>query len=173
MVKRNYVVFPIYSLKNIEYDFSYSLDNYFFEKYNLLPYKDSTTTVQINIIKNTHLFNVKIVIETVLKTTCDRCCNHLNIPIFEAFNHIIKQVSNPQHYHENESEPEITYLGFSETDLNFDDTIAEYLHIAIPHSTICNEFGFVCNEEMLHLIENMAPKPSTSHPFANKLNSIH
>ncbi|MCX8474003.1 MAG: hypothetical protein ORN85_10195, partial [Sediminibacterium sp.] len=156
-----------------EYHFSYILDNNFFEKYNLNQFTDSATSIQIDLIKNTHLFNVKIVIETNLKVTCDRCCNNLNVAILEAFNHVIKQVNNPLEFSEFESEPEITYVGFSDSELIFDDTIAEYLHIAFPNSTLCNEYGFECNTDMLKLIDDMAPKITTSQPFAEKLNSLY
>ena len=157
MHKSNLYSIPFVGLKNGEHTFEFLINDIFFVEYGNQDFSDSNIKINTHFIKNTHLFQLTFLLDGTIKSTCDRCCNDLDIEILNEFKLFIKMVSNPDTLNEQESDPDILYIGFNDSHIHLADLFYEYMGLSIPAIKYCTDYeNNHCDPKTLEILKKLS-----------------
>ena len=95
-----------------------------------------------------------------LEIICDRCSNNLPVQLWDEFKVLVKLVDDPEHMNNSEEDPDIHYIGRTESHLHIADWIYEFINLSIPMQRMCSLEqigGPWCNKEVLQKLADMKP----------------
>lgn len=157
------------------HEFQYNVDNKFFESFdntNSLP-GHCNASVKVTLDKSNALMLLRFDIDGSVEVPCDRCGNPLNLTLWDEFNLVIKSVDNAGEMNDSEEDPDIFYIGRTESHLHLAGWIYEFVLLSIPNQRICpeDEAGRpTCNKQVLDMLEKMKSNATESnHPFQEVL----
>jgi uncharacterized metal-binding protein YceD (DUF177 family) len=145
-------------LKPGEHYFSYEITDKFFEPYQQQDFSNCNAVVKLKLEKHMGFMMLKFDIDGYAEVVCDRCGNNLRLQLWDEFNLIVKMVDEPQLMNEREEDPDIYYIGKSESHLHVADWMYEFINLAIPMQRMCKEDeigGPQCNAEVLAKLKKM------------------
>lgn len=144
-------VIPFGGLKPGNHQFSYEIDDLFFEQFEYSEIKRGAIKVSIDLEREEKMLVLHFSIEGTVEVNCDRCAVPFSFPVKGEETLIIKF---GQDYHEEDDEIQIIPEG--EKQLDVSPFIYEYIHLLIPSRKVHpeDENGISeCDPEVIKRIE--------------------
>jgi uncharacterized metal-binding protein YceD (DUF177 family) len=138
--------------------FEYNIGNKFFENYGEQDFTNCSANIKIQLEKHSGFMMLKFDIDGKLDVNCDRCGNTLPLQLWDEFKIIVKMVEEPGVMNEQEEDPDVYYIGRTESHLQVADWIFEFINLSIPMQKMCSEEemgGPQCNNEVLEKLRKM------------------
>lgn len=148
-------------LKPGEHEFIYEIGDKFFSFYGEQDFSNVKSTVKLKLDKKTGFMLLKFDIGGTLDVVCDRCGNKLPMQLWDEFNIVVKLVDNPDEMNQQEEDPDVYYIGRTESHLHAADWIYEFINLSLPMTKMCTEDemgGPHCNKEVLEQLKKMQPE---------------
>ena len=154
------------------HEFSYEVDDKFFQEYKQADFDKCKANIKLTLEKNTSFLMLKFEVGGNLDVVCDRCGNELGMELWDEFNMIIKLVENPDEMNATEEDPDIYYISRTESHLHIADWIYEFVSLSIPMQRSCKEEkmgGPQCNTEVLEMLKKMEDVNKGNKPLSEGL----
>lgn len=160
-------------LKPGNHTFQYEIDDKFFEPYGAQDFHNCHARISLELDKQQASFMLlRFDIDGQVDTQCDRCGNPLTLQLWDEFNIVVKMVDEPQALNEQEEDPDVYYIGKTESHLHLEDWIYEFINLSIPNQHVCGEDAdgkSLCNPEVLAKLEQMEKDASDAENSANSI----
>jgi uncharacterized metal-binding protein YceD (DUF177 family) len=147
-------------LKPGVHEFSYEINDRFFEEYNEQDFRNPQATVTLSLEKSNGFLLLRFQVGGKAEVTCDRCNNNLPLQLFDDFTVTVKMTDDPELMNEQEEDPDVYYISRGESHLDVKDWIYEFVNLSIPMQKTCefeNMDGPYCNPSARQLLNNMKP----------------
>lgn len=146
--------------------FNYELNDTFFAEYGEVPFKNCNATVQLSIIKNSSFLQLHFAVGGTATTLCDRCGNDYPLQLWDEFKIVVKMAHNPQQMNDEEKDPDIYYISYTDSILVVKDWLYEFVLLSIPMQSMCSEqqIGAQCNQTVISMLQTLSP--DTEHKKA-------
>ncbi|GAB3019637.1 hypothetical protein GCM10027051_25840 [Niabella terrae] len=162
MVFRREYDIAFVGLKPGVHEYNYEITDRFFEAFQQQDFTDCQAHVKLQLDKKSSFMMLKFEIGGSLMVTCDRCNNDLKLDLWDEFNITVKMVEDPEQMNEEEGDPDVYYISRTESHLNLENWIYEFINLSIPMHKTCNENGGSCNEEALKVLDRLEHEPAPS-----------
>ncbi len=147
-------------LKPGQHEFSYKVDDRFFEEYNEQDFRNPDAQVKLKLEKNTGFMILRFEIGGIAEVTCDRCNSSLPLQLFDEFTVTVKMTEEPDVMNEQEEDPDVYYISRGESHIDVKDWIYEFVNLSIPMQKTCdfeNMDGPYCNPAARDVLKKMSP----------------
>lgn len=147
-------------LKPGVHEFSYEVDDRFFEEYGVQDFQRAQAHVKLMLEKNSSFMILRFEIGGKADVTCDRCNNELPLQLFDEFTVTVKMVEEPDVMNDQEEDPDVYYISRGESHLDVKGWIYEFINLSIPMQKTCeyeNMDGPYCNAAARELLNGMRP----------------
>jgi uncharacterized metal-binding protein YceD (DUF177 family) len=148
-------------LKPGVHEFSYRIDDRFFEEFNEQDFRNAEANVNLLLEKSNGFMILRFEIGGKAEVTCDRCNNNLPLQLFDEFKVMIKMTEDPELMNEQEEDPDVYYISRGESHIDIKDWIYEFVNLSIPMQKTCeyeNMDGPYCNPAAREMLKNMSPE---------------
>ncbi len=145
-------------LKPGVHEFSYAINDRFFEEYNDQDFRHSDAKVKLLLEKNNSFMILRFEIGGKAEVTCDRCNSNLPIQLFDEFTVTVKMTDDPDQMNEQEEDPDVYYISRGESHLDVKNWIYEFVNLSIPMQKTCeyeNMDGPDCNPTARELLKGI------------------
>jgi len=142
------------------HEYVYDIDDKFFADYDQQDFTNCIANIKLKLEKNSSFMLLQFEIGGSLNLICDRCGNTLPMQLWEDFNVVVKLVENPDEMNATEEDPDVYYIGKTESHLNVSEWIYEFINLSIPMQRMCKDEemgGPYCNQEVLQKLRDMKP----------------
>lgn len=154
-------------LKPGVHEFNYEITDQFFETFQQQDFTNCKAAIKLSFDKKSSFILLKFEIGGQLEVVCDRCNNPLVMDLWDEFDLIVKMADNPEALNEQEDDPDVYYISKTESHLNIEPWIFEFINLSIPMHKTCNfenADGPQCNQEALKMLNKLdfesKPQPS-------------
>ena len=148
-------------LKPGVHEFSYHIDDRFFDEYNEQDFRNPNADVKLLLEKSNGCMILRFEIGGRAEVTCDRCNNNLPLQLFDEFKVMIKMTDDPAVMNNQEEDPDVYYISRGESHIDVKDWIYEFINLSIPMQKTCeyeNMDGPYCNPAAKEVLRNMRPE---------------
>ncbi len=148
-------------LKPGEHEFLFDVDDKFFSKYEQQDFSRVKAQVKMTLDKKTGFILLKFDVGGSLEVVCDRCGNNLPMQLWDEFKIVVKLVENPEEMNMQEEDPDVYYIGRTESHLHVEDWLYEFINLSLPMTRMCSEIeigGPHCNKVVLEQLKKMQPE---------------
>ncbi len=146
--------------------FSYDITDSFFKKFAEQDFTDAQLKVNLWFDKKSvHTFIIKMDVDGTITDLCDRCCDPLQIRVWEEYTMMVKLVNAEDADNLDEQDPEVIHFPRSESIMDVAEWIYEFIILSLPIQKIHQEDSngiSPCNPEVLKHISNI--KETTEQP---------
>ena len=161
MSRRREFEIPFVGLKPGVHEYSYSINDKFFEEFQQQDFRNCKADVKLLLDKKTGFMQLRFEIGGTIEVTCDRCNSNLPLDLWDEFNITVKMVEDPELMNDQEDDPDMYYIGQGESHLDVANWIYEFINLSIPMQKACDfekMDGPYCNPAALDLLKKMEPK---------------
>lgn len=133
----------------------------FFSFYGQQDFTGVKAFVKLKLDKKSGFMLLKFDIDGTVNVECDRCGNNLPLQLWDEFKLVVKLVENPEEMNNQEEDPDVFYIGRTESHLHIADWIYEFINLSLPMTRMCSEEeigGPNCNKEVLEQLKKMQPE---------------
>ena len=145
-------------LKPGVHEFSYTVDDRFFEEYNDQDFRNVQAVIKLMLEKSNGFMILRFEIGGKAEVTCDRCNNNLPMQLFDEFTVTVKMIDDPEIMNEQEEDPDVYYISRGESHLDIKNWIYEFVNLSIPMQKTCeyeNMDGPYYNAAAREMLKNM------------------
>ncbi len=156
MSRRRAFEIAFVGLKPGIHEFVYEIDDKFFIEKEVTDFTNCYAKIKLQLDKKSSFMLLKFEIGGKADVICDRCNNTLAVDLWDEFNMVVKMVDNPEEMNEQEDDPDIYFISRTESHLNLNDWIYEFVSLSIPMQKMCTEEEFggpKCNKEVLEKLK--------------------
>jgi uncharacterized metal-binding protein YceD (DUF177 family) len=169
MANRREYEIAFVGLKPGVHEFSYEIDDRFFEEYGEQDFSNVAAQVKLFLDKNSGFMRLRFEVGGKADIVCDRCSNDLPFQLFEEFHLTVKMVDDPETMNDQEEDPDVYYISRNESHLDVKVWLYEFVNLSIPMQKTC-EFekmdGPHCNETARELLNKMRVEEDTARQNA-------
>ena len=161
MSRRREFEIAFVGLKPGVHEFSYSIDDRFFEAFQQQDFVNCKAQVKLLLDKKNGFMLMKFEVGGTLQVICDRCNSNLPLELWEDFNITVKMVENPEQMNEQEDDPDMYYIAQGDSHLDVANWIYEFINLSIPMQKTCNYElmdGPYCNPVALDVLKKLEPE---------------
>ena len=165
MSRRREFEIAFVGLKPGVHEFTYSIDDRFFEPFQQQDFRNCKAQVKLALDKKNGFMLLKFEIGGMLEVNCDRCNSNLPLELWEDFNITVKMVEEPEQMNEQEDDPDMYYIAQGESHIDVANWIYEFINLSIPMQKTCNYEkmdGPNCNPSALDVLKKMEPEENQS-----------
>ena len=130
-----------------KYEYSYVLDNTFFEGYENEDLREGKVDFEVTLERHERMLMFTFLFKGEVKTTCDRCLGEMSVPL-EGEEHLCVKFSDT----ETSDDENVVYLPESAYQIDLAQWMYEYVAVRMPIQKI-HEDG-KCDPEMLKFISD-------------------
>ena len=144
-------VIPFGGLKPGMHQFSFKIDDLFFDQFEYSEIKKGSVTVEIDLEREEKMLILNFIIAGKVEMHCDRCYEPFLLPVSGKERLIVKFGHD---FHEENEEVQIIPEG--ETQIDTSSFIYEYIHLLVPFRRVhpADENGnSLCDPEIIKRIE--------------------
>jgi len=138
---------PFSSLKLGSNVFDYKINNKFFKSYDYPVQINCNITVEIDLVKEIHLFDLKIKYFGITSTICDRCLSDIDVEIKSEFNTVVKF----DHIKDINYEHDVIYIPYESYELNIAPVLYEHYLLNTPERNVHSEKN--CDQKQLSIVQ--------------------
>ena len=164
-------------LKQGIHEYQYQVTDKFFEAYQPQDFRNCRANIRLTLDKQNGFMLLKFEIGGTLEVTCDRCGSSvLPMNLWDEFNLAVKLAEDPEQMNATEEDPDVHYIGHSESHLHIAEWIYEFVNLSIPMQRMCSEEKMgsqFCNNDVLEMLKKDEPGTgSTENPIWKGLEKI-
>ncbi len=162
MSRRREFEIAFVGLKPGVHEYSYSINDKFFEVFQQQDFRQCKANVKLSLDKHSSFMSLKFEIGGTLEVTCDRCNSNLPLQLWDEFNLTVKMVEDPALMNEQEEDPDMYYIAQSDSYIDVASLIYEFINLTIPMQKACDfekMDGPHCNASALDVLKKMEPGP--------------
>ena len=148
-------------LKPGVHEFSYLINDKFFEAFQQQDFRKCKANVKLTLDKKSSFMLLKFEIGGALEVSCDRCNSNLPLELWDEFNITVKLVEDPELMNEQEEDPDMYYIGQGENHVDVANWIYEFIILTIPMQKACDfekMDGPHCNKTALEVLKKLEPE---------------
>jgi uncharacterized metal-binding protein YceD (DUF177 family) len=148
-------------LKPGVHEYNYEITDKFFVAYQQQDFHNCKAKVKLLLDKKNGFMLLKFEIGGSLEFTCDRCNNNLPFELWDEFRITVKMVEDSGLMNDQEEDPDVYYIGRTESHIDVADWIYEFINLSIPMQKVCNYEkmdGPYCNPAALDVLKKMEPE---------------
>ncbi len=156
---------PLNGLKEGDYQYSYTINKYFFSTFPESEIQDAALEIEILLSKKTAVLNLEIELKGTVNIQCDRCLDLFDYPVNYRAKLYVK--FGDKNSDLSDADETIT-LAHSEYELELSQHLYDYIMLSLPYKKVhpTDENGeSTCNEKMLDEIEKFG---NTDNPSEEK-----
>ncbi len=144
---------PFTGLKLGKHEFDYAITDTFFEEFEYSLVKKADVQCHVELEKQETMLILNFRIKGTIDLTCDRCLAAYPMPVDLQEQQIAK--FSEEKIDEDE---EIITLSKNDHEIGIAGLIYEYINVAVPFSTVCNDVGNTpyCDREMLDRLDKLS-----------------
>lgn len=139
--------------------YEYEITDKFFEAFQQQDFFNCTASVRLELDKKTGFMLLKFEMGGALEVTCDRCNNNLPLELWDEFTITVKMVDEPDLMNSQEEDPDVYYIGSSDSHIDVANWIYEFINLSIPMQRSCNYEkmdGPYCNPAAMNVLKKMS-----------------
>ena len=136
-------------LKTGRYEYSYALDNAFFEEYENEELREGKVDFEVVLERRERMLVFTFSFKGMVKTTCDRCLGEMEVPV-EGEGHLCVKFSDT----ETSEDEDVVFLPEGAYQIDLAQWMYEYVVVSMPMQHVHPEGE--CDPEMLKFISNEA-----------------
>lgn len=148
---------PFRALSEGEHRFDYQLDNSFFECYDALSEYAGTIAAEVVLLKKDSKQQIKLSLEGMLFTSCDRCLEPMKLPFEATGDYYLREAEEGE-----EEKEDVVFVAPENTEIELSQLFYELLMTGLPQKKMHEKKE--CNEEMLRKLEALKVKKETIDP---------
>lgn len=157
------------------HEYTYHIDDKFFETFEKPEFSDSLIEVKLNFDKKQGIFLLKFTINGKVSIPCDRCGDDFDLTLWDEFELVVKQIDDELVAQKSEEDAEVAYIGRSESILDVSPWIYEFIVLSVPIQHIHaddKEGNSTCNPVALAYLVNQTTSnsPTDWDEIKKKLN---
>jgi uncharacterized metal-binding protein YceD (DUF177 family) len=161
-------------LKPGEHEFTYQITDRFFEKFEKPEFYDANIDVRLVMDKKSSTFLLTFYVNGKATIMCDRCGEDYSMLLWDEFELLVKQIEDVDVNKRREEDPEVGYIGRSESIMDVSAWIYEFIILSIPMQHIHpedTEGNSTCNPEVLEFLKKQ--QKETSQKMWQELNKLN
>ena len=169
MGKRKAIEIAFVGLKPGIHEYTYQVDDSFFEEAGVTEFSNCLATVKLFLDKKSSFMLLKFEVGGSADVVCDRCGNQLKKDLWDEFNMLVKMVDNPDEMNQQEEDPDVFYISKTESHLHLNEWIFEFVSLSVPVQKLCSAEelgGPKCNKEVLEKLKEMEASEDASNATA-------
>lgn len=158
MSRRREFEIAFVGLKPGVHEFSYEINDRFFEAFQQQDFRNCSASVKLLLDKKSSFMLLKFEIGGSLEVTCDRCNNNLPLELWDEFTITVKMVEEPELMNEQEDDPDVYYISRGESHLEVSAWIYEFINLSIPMQKTCTfekMDGPYCNKSAMEMLKKL------------------
>jgi uncharacterized metal-binding protein YceD (DUF177 family) len=158
MSRRREFEIAFVGLKPGVHEFSYLIDDRFFEAFQQQDFRNCHATVKLHLDKKSSFMMLKFEVGGQLEVTCDRCNSNLPLELWDEFVITVKMVEEPEVMNEQEEDPDVYYIGRNESHFDISNWVYEFINLSIPMLKTCGfekMDGPNCNPAAMELLKKL------------------
>lgn len=158
MSRRREFEIAFVGLKPGVHEYSYEIDDRFFEAFQQQDFRNCKANVKLFFDKKNGFMMLRFEIGGTLEVTCDRCNSNLPLELWDEFNITVKMVEEPEVMNDQEDDPDVYYISRGESHIDVANWIYEFINLSIPMQKTCgfeNMEGPQCNKSALEALKKM------------------
>ena len=125
-------------LKPGVHEFNYAINDQFFIDFQQQDFRNCKANVKLTLDRNTGFMLLKFEIGGNLEVTCDRCNSTLPFELWDEFKLTVKMVEDPELMNDQEDDPDVYYIGRTESHIDVANWIYEFINLSIPMQKVCS-----------------------------------
>jgi len=143
---------PFTGLKLGKHQFEFDVQDDFFDEFEYSLVKKGVLHCQVELEKQETMLILNFEINGTVETTCDRCLSQYPQQLDITEQQIAKFSDEPI-----DEDEEIITLSKNDHEINIAGLIYEYINVAMPFISVCNDEGNTsyCDKEMLEKLNNL------------------
>jgi uncharacterized metal-binding protein YceD (DUF177 family) len=161
MSRRREFEIAFVGLKPGVHEYSYSIDDKFFEAFQQQDFRNCKANIKLLLDKKSSFMLLKFEVGGTLEVTCDRCNNNLPLELWDEFNITVKIVEEPELMNGQEEDPDMYYIAQGDSHIDVANWIYEFISLSLPMQKTCQYEtmdGPYCNGAALDLLKKMEPE---------------
>jgi uncharacterized metal-binding protein YceD (DUF177 family) len=161
MSRRREFEIAFVGLKPGVHEFSYPINDKFFEPFDEQDFRNCKANVKLSLDRKSSFMLLKFEIGGVMEVTCDRCNNNLPFELWDEFNITVKMVEEPDLMNDQEEDPDVYYIGKTESHIDVASWIYEFINLSIPMQRTCKfekMDGPNCNKAAMDMLKKLEPE---------------
>jgi uncharacterized metal-binding protein YceD (DUF177 family) len=169
MGKRDFEIAYV-GLKPGIHNYQYEITDSFFKRFAEQEFSNAQLKVNLSLDKKTDTFLVKMDVDGSVTAVCDRCCEPLELRIWDDYSMVVKLVDAEDADALDEEDAEIIHFPRHESIMDVSEWIYEMIILSMPIQKIHDtnaEGKSECNPEILKLITNINETTITEEPKLN------
>lgn len=138
--------------------YQYNIGDSFFEKYGIQDFDQCNSSVKLSLEKHSGFMQLHFDISGTVNVDCDRCGNPLTKDLWDEFDLIVKLVDEPEVMNNQEEDPDVYYIGRTESYLFVSDWIYEFVCLSVPLQRTCevdDKGNSNCNPLVIEKLKQM------------------
>ncbi len=162
ILKSKEYIIEFTKLRKGENEFTFLLNDKFFEDFDGEHPIHSDANVKLILIKTENMYDLSFEFDGTVRLTCDVCLDEFDMPLSGKF-HLIIKISEVENY----SDDEIIYITSNSLEYNLKQYLYESVMVSLPIKRVCNLAKKECNSEVLRKIEEL--KNNTTEDQTNEV----
>ena len=161
MSRRREFEIAFVGLKPGVHEFSYTINDKFFEPFDEQDFRNCKANVKLSLDRKSSFMLLKFEIGGAMEVTCDRCNNDLPFELWDEINITVKMVEEPELMNDQEEDPDVYYIGKTESHIDVAGWIYEFINLSIPMQRTCNfekMDGPNCNKSAMEMLKKLEPE---------------
>ena len=161
MSRRREFEIAFVGLKPGVHEFSYPINEKFFEPFDEQDFRNCKANVKLSLDRKSSFMLLKFEIGGAMEVTCDRCNNNLPFELWDEFNITVKMVEEPELMNDQEEDPDVYYIGKTESHIDVASWIYEFINLSIPMQRTCKfekMDGPNCNKAAMDMLKKLEPE---------------
>jgi uncharacterized metal-binding protein YceD (DUF177 family) len=166
MSRRREFEIAFVGLKPGVHEFSYPINDKFFEPFDEQDFRNCKANVKLSLDRKSSFMLLKFEIGGAMEVICDRCNNDLPFELWDEFNITVKMVEEPELMNDQEEDPDVYYIGKTESHIDVASWIYEFINLSIPMQRTCNfekMDGPNCNKAAMDLLKKLEPEENKTN----------
>jgi uncharacterized metal-binding protein YceD (DUF177 family) len=158
MSRRREFEIAFVGLKPGVHEYSYVIDDRFFEAYQQQDFRNCHANVKLALDKKSSFMLLQFEIGGQLEVNCDRCNSRLPLELWDEFSITVKMVEEPELMNGQEEDPDVYYISRGEGHLDVANWIYEFINLSIPMQKTCafeEMNGPHCNPAALDMLKKL------------------
>jgi len=170
MIRRRDFQIAFVGLKPGIHEFAYEVDDTFFDAFQAPDFRNCRAQVKLLLDKQNGFLRLTFEIGGRIEVTCDRCNSNLPLELWDEFRISVKMVEEPDAMNEQEEDPDVYYIGRTESHLDVAAWIYEFINLSLPMQKSCGYEemdGPDCNPQAREWLKqtDANPPPPTENPI--------
>jgi uncharacterized metal-binding protein YceD (DUF177 family) len=154
------------------HEFSYEISDKFFDAYQQQDFKNCKAHIKLWLDKKSSFMQLKFEVGGAIEVVCDRCNSNLPLDLWDEFHMMVKIVEEPELMNKQEDDPDVYFIGRTESHIDVANWIYEFINLSIPMHKTCSfekMDGPYCNKTALDILKKLETEEKKNEEQENPI----